>query len=169
MKILSTTSWQRQGSCILFGLTEIQELLNQKAMVSLREFLSWRNNVPDDPPIPEDADTILVCGLETVMDTLSAEEAQEFLQYQVRPVIKNIQDIWTNTGVAFGFLQGSMSFKETNGSREEVLFLRSDNQEVHISEGLWDGTAELNMQRLETTFISDNQKVPIGYYVKRIS
>jgi hypothetical protein len=62
-----------------------------------------------------------------------------------------------------------MSFKETNGSREEVLFLRSDNQEVHISEGLWDGTAELNMQRLETTFISDNQKVPIGYYVKRIS
>ena len=92
MKILSTTSWQRQGSCILFGLTEIQELLNQKAMVSLREFLSWRNNVPDDPPIPEDADTILVCGLETVMDTLSAEEAQEFLQYQVRPVIKNIQD-----------------------------------------------------------------------------
>ena len=116
MKILSNTSWKRQGSCILFGLTEIQELLNEKSMVSLKEFLSWRNNVPDDPPIPEDADTILVCGLETVMDTLSAEDAQEFLQYQVRPVIKNIQDIWTNTGVAFGFPQGSMSFKETNGS-----------------------------------------------------
>lgn len=49
--------------------------------------------MPDDPPIPEDSDTILVCGLETIMDTLSAEEAQEFLQYQVRPVIKNIQDI----------------------------------------------------------------------------
>ena len=169
MKILSNTSWKRQGSCILFGLTEIQELLNEKSMVSLKEFLSWRKDVPDDPPIPEDADTILVCGLETVMDTLSAEEAQEFLQYQVRPVIKNIQDIWTNTGVAFGFPQGCMSFKETHGSREEVLFLRSDNQAVHISEGLWDGTAELNMQRLETTFISDNQKVPIGYYVKRIS
>lgn len=138
-------------------------------MVSLKEFLSWGGNIPDDPPIPDDADTILVCGLETIVDTLTAEEAQKFLQNRIRPVIKNIQDIWTNTGIAFGFPLGNQSFKEINGRREEVVFLRSDNQEVHISEGLWDGTAGLNMQKIERISGSNNQKVTVGYYVKRIS
>lgn len=169
MNILSTTSWQRKGSTILFGLTEIQELLKKKSMVSLQEFLTWNGEIPEEPPIPEDSSTILVCGLETVMDTLSAEEAQNFLKYKVRPVIQNVQNIWNEIGIVFGFPQGSGSFKETHGSQEEVLFLRSDNQEIHISKGLWDGTADQNMQRIEVSFITEKQKVAVGYYVKRIS
>ena len=103
------------------------------------------------------------------MDTLPAQEAQTFLETRIRPLIKEIQDVWTETGIIFGFSQGSQVFQETSGSREEVLFLRNDDQKVRISEGLWDGTATLNMQRLEKEFISEHQKVTIGYYVARIS
>ena len=69
----------------------------------------------------------------------------------------------------FGFTQGPRSFKEKPGSREEVLFLRSDNQEIRISEGLWDGTAELNMMQIVTSFVAENQRSVVGYHVKRIS
>lgn len=169
MKTLSATSWQRKGSTLLFGSEEIQKLLKKKSMVSLQEFLTWGGDIPDDPPIPEDSSTILVCGLETVMDTLSPAEAEDFLRRKVRPVIKNVQDIWTDTGIVFGFPQGGQRFRETQGSQEEVLFLRSDNQAIRISEGLWDGTADLNMQRIETAFITDKQRVAIGYHVRRIS
>ena len=169
MKTISSTSWQRSGSTLLFGFEEIQNLLKQKSMVSLQEFLTWSGNIPDDPPIPKDSSTILVCGLETVMDTLSPEEAQEFLSRKVRPVVQNVQSIWPDTGIVFGFPQGSRSFRETHGRREEVLILRSDNQEIHISEGLWDGSADQNMLCIETSFITDKQTVPVGYYVRRIS
>jgi len=166
---LSTTSWMRSGSSILFDPTEIQHLLKLNSMVSLREFLSWRDNLPDNPPIPDSSRTVLVCGLETVMETLSPTDAQDFLQRKIRPVIKTIQDVWTETGIVFGFTQGPRSFKEKPGSREEVLFLRSDNQEIRISEGLWDGTAELNMMQIISSFISESQRYVVGYYVKRIS
>ncbi len=169
MNTLSTTSWMRSGSSILFDPTEIQNLLKLNSMVSLREFLSWRDNLPDNPPIPDSSRTVLVCGLETVMETLSPTDAQDFLQRKIRPVIKTIQDVWTETGIVFGFTQGPRSFKEKPGSREEVLFLRSDNQEIRISEGLWDGTAELNMMQIISSFISESQRYVVGYYVKRIS
>ena len=169
MKTLEATSWQRNGSTLLFGLEQIQELLKKKSMVSLQEFLTWGGDIPDDPPIPEDSRTILVCGLETVMETLSPDEAQNFLRKKVRPVIQNVQNIWTDTGIVFCFPQGGQSFRETHSSREEVLFLRSDNQEIHVSEGLWDGTADQNMQRIEAPFITEKQMLPVGYYVRRIS
>ena len=35
MKILSATSWKRKGSSIIFGQSEIQELLKEKGEVML--------------------------------------------------------------------------------------------------------------------------------------
>lgn len=165
MDVLATNSWLRQGSSILFDQTEIQKLLKMDCMISLREFLAWRDKeLPEEPPIPGDCSAILVCGLETVMDTLPPPEAQEFLQREVRPVIKQLQNIWPQTGVVFGFSQGARSFQELNGFHEEVLFQRGGNQQVRISEGLWDGTEVLNVSRLE-----DASGRKLGYHVKRIS
>ena len=166
MNTLSTTSWKRHGSSIIFALAEIQELLRENAMVSLREFLSWRQEIPEEPPVR--GNTILVSGLEAILDTLPADEAEEFLRTKVRPVIKRVNNLWTETGIVFGFTDSS-KFKEAGGLNEEVLMLRSDRQKIRISEGLWDGTAALNMLRIETLFIGNQQMVRIGYHVQRIS
>ena len=165
MKILTNDAWRRQGSSIIFDAEELKKLLNEDAMVSLRDFLSWDKNIPEDAPVP--GQTVLVCGLETLMDTLPADEAQEFLSKKIRPLIKKLGNEWTNTGIVFGFSQGAQVFRETNGLTEEVVFLRNDNSQVRISEALWDGTAALNMHRIEKK--TDGQKITAGYYVARIS
>ena len=166
MNTLSTASWKRRGSTVLCGTIEIRELLDRHTMVSLREFLAWGDEIPDDPP--GDGSTILVCGLDTVLDTLPAKEAEAFLRSKVRPVIKQVNNFWTETGIVFGFAERP-ELKETVGREEEVLLVRSDGQTIHLSEGLWDGTAALNMYRIETSFIDEKQKVRIGYHVQRIS
>jgi len=165
MKTLHNDAWRRQGSSIIFDAEELKKLLNENAMVSLREFLAWDQNIPENAPVQ--GQTVLVCGLETVMDSLPANEAQEFLSKKIRPLIRKLGNEWTNTGLVFGFSQGAQVFHETNGLTEEVVFLRKDNSQVRISEALWDGTAALNMHRVEKK--GDGQKVTAGYYVARIS
>jgi hypothetical protein len=165
MRILTTDAWRRMGSTLLFDAEEIQHLLNEEAMVSLRTFLSWDKNIPENPPVQ--GQTLLICGLETVMDTLPANEAQEFLSRKIRPLVKKLQSDWTNTGLVFGFSQGMQVFQESNGIVEEVLFRRNDGTNVRISTGLWNGTAEQNMHRIEKRI--EGQKVAAGYYVAHIS
>ncbi len=163
--LTNNDAWKRQGSTILFNTEEIQKLLNANAMISLRTFLSWDKNIPENAPVS--GQTVLICGLETVLDTLSENEAQDFLSRKIKPLVKKLQNEWTNTGLVFGFSQGAQVFKETNGLEEEVLFLRKDNTQVRISEWLWGGTAAQNMHRIEKR--ADNQKTTAGYYVAHIS
>ena len=165
MNILTNDAWRRQGSSIIFDAEELKKLLDEDAMVSLREFLSWDKNIPENAPVP--GQTVLVCGLETLMDTLPVNEAQLFLSMKIRPLIRKLGNEWTNTGIVFGFSQGSQVFHESNGMTEEVFFLRKDHTQVRISTALWDGTAALSMHRIEKRM--DGQKVTAGYYVARIS
>ena len=134
-------------------------------MVSMRTLLSWDKNIPENAPVP--GQTVLICGLETVLDTLPAQDAQEFLSRKIRPLVKKLQGNWTNTGLVFGFSQGEQVFQESNGIVEEVFFLRKDNTQVRLSTCLWNGTAEQNMHRIEKRI--GGQKVTAGYYVAHLS
>lgn len=165
MKILTNDAWRRQGSSIIFDAEELKKLLNEGAMVSLREFLAWDKNIPTDAPVH--GQTVLVCGLEALMDTLPANEAQEFLSMKIRPLIRKLGNEWTNTGIVFGFSQGGQVFLESNGMAEEVTFKRKDVTQVQISMTLWGSTVALNMHRIEKR--TDGQKITVGYYVARIS
>lgn len=166
MKVLrESTAWKRRGSSIIFDHELIKDLLDSSAMVSLREFMSWKN-APATPPFS--GKTVMVCGLDVVLDALSPDDALDFLTMEIRPVIIEIQQVWPDVGVVFGF-SGAKAFSESTMMSEEVLFARRDDSHVRISEGLWDGTATLNMQRLETQFAGNQQWVPSGYYVARIS
>ena len=163
MRTLSNDAWRRQGSSIIFDTEEIQKLLNENAMVSLRTFFSWDKNIPSEAPVL--GQTVLICGLETVLDTLSEEEAQEFLMRKVNPLVKKIQSEWTTKGIVFGFTQFK-AFEEICLPNEEVLFKRT-NFNLRISEWLWCGVRTQDLHRIEKKV--DNQKITAGYYVAHLS
>lgn len=166
MDTLANTAWQRKGSCIIFDPKSLGSLIAADAVISLREALSWLHALPDTPPVA--GRTILVSGLETIIATMEPQDAESFLCRRIRPLLIHIQNRWTDCGIVFGFSTHPKAFEETT-LEEEVLFRRRDRKQVRLSEGLWDGSATVNMKRITREGEQPTQEVTIGYHVARIS
>ena len=166
MDTISNNVWQRRGSCIIFDQKSLGTFITDGAMISLRQALSWSNGLPANPPVS--GDTILVGGLETVIETMAPSDAEDFLTHRIRPLLISIQNTWTNCGVILGFTSHAKTFEETT-LEEEVRFRRRDRKVVRLSEGLWDGSASVNMKRIVREGDQPGEEVTIGYYVARIS
>ncbi len=166
MDTLSNNVWQRRGSCVVFDKTSLGPFISAGAAISLRQALSWSQGLPANPPVP--GRTILVSGLETIIETMEPQEAEEFLRGRIRPLLKAIQEKWTECGLVFGFASHPRAFEETS-LEEEVLFRRRDQKTVRLSEGLWDGSATMNMKRLIRDGLQSNEGTVVGYHVIHIS
>lgn len=166
METISNTVWQRKGSSIVFDQKSLGPFIADGSVISLRQMLSWTKGLPENPPIP--GKTILVSGLETIVETMASQEAEAFLSRRVRPLIIDLQNRWNNCGMVFGFSAHRNAFKETS-LEEEVLFQRRDKKQIRLSEGLWDGSAAINMKRIVREGDKPESEIIIGYYVARIS
>lgn len=166
MDTISTSVWQRKGSCVVFDKASLVPFISSDAMLSLREVLSWSKSIPAVPPVP--GRTILVSGLETIVETMIPTEAETFLTQRVRALLIDLQNKWTDCGIVFGFSSHPKTFEETTMD-EEVLFQRRDRKKVKLSESLWDGSATVNMKRIVRESEKPGEEVIVGYYVARIS
>ena len=166
MDTISNTVWQRRGSCILFDQENLAPFVKDGAVISLRDALGWMKAFPSTPSVK--GKTIVVCGLETMIETLSDDEIDDFLVRRIRPLLIELQNRWPACGIVFGFSSHPNTFEESP-MQEEVLFKRRDRIKVRLSEGLWDGSATVNMKRIVDVERNPKQEVVIGYYVARIS
>jgi hypothetical protein len=166
METISNTVWQRKGSSVVFDQKSLSPFIADESVISLRQILSWRNKLPITPP--GSGKTILISGLETIIETMEVQDAEEFLSHRIRPLIIDIQNRWSNCGIVFGFSAHSNAFRET-ALEEEVLFHRRDQKQIRLSKGLWDGSATINMKRIVREGDKPESEVIIGYYVARIS
>lgn len=164
MRDMSYGTWLRRGSSIVFDRPTLGPLIWEGALVSMREALGWMKAWPDKPP--GNGQTVLVCGIETLLDVMEPAEAESFLKKRVKPFVQEFQSCWDQRGLVFGFGTHERSF-ELRASDEEVLFIRRDTRRVRLSYSLWDGSATMNVTRL----IREEQEknITIGYYVARIS
>jgi len=164
MRDMSSSGWLRRGSSIVFDRLILGPIISSGALVSIREALRWVSAWPAEPPVK--SQTVLVCGVETILDVMEPDEAQNFLKSRVKPFIQEFQARWDQRGLVFGFGAHENSF-EVKSSSEEVLFKRRDNKNVRLSYSLWDGSSSMNITRL----IREEQenRITVGYYVARIS
>jgi hypothetical protein len=166
MDTISNNVWQRRGSCVIFDQQSLGAFISEGAVISLRQALAWSKGLPANPPVP--GRTILISGLETVIEIMEPQEAEDFLTHQIRPLLLHLQNRWTDCGVVFGFTSHHKAFEET-ALEEEVMFRRRDRRQVRLSEGLWDGSATVNMKRVVRDGNQPGEEVIVGYYVARIS
>ena len=158
----------RGGSSVLFGKKELLELLTHIKPISLRAFLLLGDDLLDDPP-PELENGILVSGLETVLDAMSVEEAEELLAGRLRGVIQQIQNHWTRTGIVFGCSLSEKAFREKPGVSESVVFMTKDDTELALSDALWGRSQAGDIMRLERKESGERESRLVGYHVPRIS
>ncbi len=165
MQEISSTSWQRKGSSVVFNQASLGPLISGGAMISLRQALGWMAEWPSQPPVP--GKTVLVSGLETIIEVMEPDEVEVFLRGRLRPLIQEFQQRWDQRGLIFGFSAHERAFEVTT-LNEEVLFRRRDRKTVHLSEALWDGSATLNLSRI-VAGSSDEENKTVGFHVARIS
>src|SRR5437868_653361 len=101
MQDMSSSSWQRRGSSVVFHSTLLGPLIVEGHLVSLWKALGWLNHWPAEPPAR--GATVLVGGLEACLELLSLEEGKQFLKARIKPFILEFQHHWDQRGLVFGF------------------------------------------------------------------
>lgn len=138
MDTITNTVWQRKGSSFIFDQKSLGPLISDGAVISLRQALSWYRGLPAAPPVT--GRTILVSGLETVIETRQPQEAEDFLCRRIRPLLIHLQNHWTDCGVVFGFTSHPKTFEETSFD-EEVFFRAAGGR--NLPPGRWPATVQL--------------------------
>jgi len=166
MRELSSTSWKRRGSSVIFDKDLLSPLITGGCLVSLREALGWIGHWPADPP--GSGESVLVGGLETCLQVLGADEGEQFLRRRIKTFIQEFQYHWEGRGLVFGFATAPSQFRITQPG-EEVMFTIPGGAEVRLSYGLWNGTATADMSQLIRVEHESRNRVLGGFHVPRIS
>jgi hypothetical protein len=140
------------------------------AVVSLRESLSWVANIPASLPLSRTgnrSDTIVVGGLDTILEVLPPADSELFLSLEVRPVISMMQEYFDNVGLVFGLNIRPESLRVDH--EDHVLFNKSSEERVRLSSSLWNGAAGSDLAELQVSDLARQQGMTEGYYVNRLS
>ena len=92
-EFVNSKMWLRRGTSVVFDKAMLGPLLQENALVPLREALAWIDCWP--VRLPVGGRTILVGGLDTILEVLPQSEAEQFARTRIRRLIAEFQDRWT--------------------------------------------------------------------------
>jgi hypothetical protein len=161
-EFVDSRMWLTRGSSVIFDKVMLGPLLSAGALLSLREALSWLSAWPTEPP--SGSRTVLVGGLDTVLEVLSPTDASDFVRRHVRPLIAEFQNNWSECGLVFGLNTPAQRIEE-HPVTEMVYFVNRDGEKICLSTELWNGSAVTDMRRLVRR--DGNTHVRGGYYAPR--
>lgn len=164
MREMTSSTWLRRGSCVIYEKQLLAPLIQSGCMVSLRHALGWMLAWPQQPPA--EGQTVLVGGLQTCLEVLPPTEAEDFLQKRVKPFIEEFQSYWPQCGLVFGFGAHPNAFRIT-AMKEEIEFVRADKSAVRLSAPLWNGSGTLDMYQIFHLDPQSKHQSPAGFYVPR--
>ncbi|MSU35393.1 MAG: 5'-nucleotidase [Pedosphaera sp.] len=166
-------TWMRCGTSLLWDAQALNQVCSPEAVRSLREFLRLhQTGWPEGTLKLIQNRTFVVAGLETAMDTLHPDEAVEWLEKTVYPVVLDFQEIVAGGG-------GGAALIFWLADRTRVFHKASENtyhwhctgehrqQSIPLGRCIWNG-AESDVRRI---IAPDTQKTThhIGLFLQRIS
>lgn len=149
MRVVRDTSWERRGMTLLWGAETLAGLAQTEHVVSIREFFAFTGKWPEDLP-SNSGDTLVVAGLEGCLDTLTPEDAADWLGGDLKTQILRFQDEYDGqAGLVLWLPSGRQRIRMEPAS--EAYFLRcappSSRQTLPLGRLLWAG-AEADIGRL---------------------
>lgn len=170
MQEMTSSMWKRQGSSIIWHPTLLAELVREIEPIPLRTLVGWlKAGFPDSPP--DGRRTVLVGGLQTVVETMmqtnSPEEVSEWLRNHALASVRAWKSHWPNVGLIF-VMDGPGTLFEFNEGDEFVYFGRGKDRskKVRLSQAIWNGAA--SGAGAYQVLIEDSLEVG-GYFVKWLS
>lgn len=142
--------WSRRGFALLW-CPETLALIGKPAEVcSLRQFFAMVDDWPDDLPLG--GDTIIVSGVEGCIDVLEAEDAEQWIESDLRQAILSFQDYYQGGAGLILWLPSGRNRIAMRGASEEYFYRHrgAGEEGLHIGRLLWSG-AENELERIMNT------------------
>lgn len=172
MKERTDMQWRLRGSSVVFKSKLLSAILvaEDVVVVPLHATLSWVGSVPQNVPATKKgspAKTLLIGGLDPVLELAPLREAEDFLKLRCRRLISVLQDHWPEVGIVFGT---NISHESVRLDRQDhVLFDRPDQAQLRLSASLWNGAAGRDLAELKVSSEARNAGIVEGYHVGRLS
>ncbi len=164
--VLLDDVWLRKGISVIWDNPVLAKLVKDNRAISLREFFSYYENRwrPDDEMPFINNDLLLVAGLDAALDTLEAQNAEEWVTQEVYKRIYDFQN-WAEGQSALVFWMSKQDRWKEHLENNRYTWLcdgKDRGKEIELGSGIWNG-AQLSVQRIET----DGRW--IGLFLDRIS
>lgn len=144
MRQLLDTVWQRRGISWLWDAEALIRVANANEAWSLRQFLRTAGKWPIELP-SNSGKTLVVAGLEAVLDLLSPDDAAAWLENDFKAAILAFQDEWGSDAALIFWLPGAGGRIAINSATDAVMWRCAaphSNQQIDFGRILWGEAAE---------------------------
>lgn len=121
MKQLLDTVWQRRGVSWIWDDEALNKIANPGEVFSLREFLRFESQWPDDLP-SNNGDTMVVAGLDACLDLMSPDEAEAWLGNVLKHAILAFQDFYEGDAALVFWLPSGQRRVQIQTASDAVLW-----------------------------------------------
>ncbi|MGH7963784.1 MAG: hypothetical protein ACRERD_18490 [Candidatus Binatia bacterium] len=172
MRLIHDMSWTRRGSSLLWGAEALSAVAGPAEVVSIRQFFALAQAWPDNLPSGK-GNTLVVAGLEGCVDVLSPEDAEAWLEQDLRPRMLSFQEEYQGQAALVLWLPTGRQRMHMLRATETYLWHCGPptNRKLALGHILWGG-AEADVGRILDAH-EKNQDVDgpawVGLYHPRIS
>lgn len=171
MANLADFTWTRRGMSIIWDIHSLLKFCQPSEIVSMRDFfrMSWPEDLPSN-----DGRTLIVAGLEGCLDILTLEDAERWLEHDLKSRILSFQDEYENQASLVFWIPGGKNRLQPNRANGSLVWRCSASQggqSVSLGMKLWAGS-ETDVSRIissENSDVDPDGAAWIGMHHPRIS
>ena len=166
-------AWMRRGFTLLWGFKMLAHVVQPSQVVSVRQFFAMANAWPEELPA-SGGDALVVSGFEGCLDVLSGQDAEHWIENDLKEVILSFQDEYQGQAGLIFWLPSGRNRISMTGASEEYYWKHGASESgrgLHIGRLLWSG-AENEVERLldsEDSVADYDGEAWVGLHHPRIS
>jgi hypothetical protein len=131
---------------LLWDAATLKEIASPSEAVDLRGFLALAVNWPEDLPSCE-GDSLIVTGMEGVLDSLDGDELEAWLADDLRPAMLGFQEEYESQAGLIMWLPSGGKRIEMDRATEHYYWKPHGRARIPLGQMLWGG-AEADVERI---------------------
>lgn len=173
MKLLNEDRWKRRGISLLWDSMALASLAAPVEITSIRQLFALASQWPEDLP-SNNGNALIVAGLEGCLDLLSPDEAEQWIESDLRTIILAFQGHYNSDAALIFWLPTGRERIRMNRASETYTWecaVPHSGQRLDLGRIMWSG-AEADVARIiNPTIANTDPDGPawIGLYHPRLS